>query len=217
MRNFIFSSTCAVYGNVSGKIEETKKPHPISIYGKTKLKAENIIKTFSKKFKFNYGILRYFNVAGSDLKNKIGCINNNNQLIKNLSVSIAKKKNFINVYGNNYNTNDGTCVRDYIFIDDLSKCHIKLLKVISKKNKSYVLNCGYGKGYSVLEIINKFELYCKVKIKKFFLPRRKGDVAKIFSNTRKLNKILGIKLKKNNKLKKIITTSVKWEQFINEK
>jgi UDP-glucose 4-epimerase len=93
LKNFIFSSTCAVYGNVSGKISEKKQPKPISVYGKTKLKCEKLIKIFSKKYKFNYGILRYFNVAGSDVKNKIGCINKNNQLIKNLSTSMKEFRN----------------------------------------------------------------------------------------------------------------------------
>ena len=216
LKNFIFSSTCAVYGNVSGKISEKKQTKPISVYGKTKLKCEKLIKIFSKKYKFNYGILRYFNVAGSDVKNKIGCINKNNQLIKNLSTSIVKKKNKIYIYGNNYNTKDKTCIRDYIYIEDLSKIHNKLLETINNKNNSFLLNCGYGRGFSVLEVINSFEKLCKIKLKKIFLPRRKGDIEQIYSDTKKIDKILKLKLNKKNRLKKIIQSSIDWEKYLNE-
>ena len=183
-----------------------------SIYGKTKLQCEKIIKNFSIKYNFNYAILRYFNVGGSDLRNKIGCINKNNQLIKNLSLSIAKRENEVSIFGNNYKTKDGTCIRDYIHLEDISKIHCKLLKIISKKRKSYLLNCGYGYGYSVLEIIKNFEKQFKIEFKKFFLPKRKGDITKIISSTKKIEKIL--KLNKKNKLKKIITSSVQWEKYL---
>lgn len=217
LKNFIFSSTCAVYGNVFGKISETQKPKPISNYAKTKLMCEIIIKNFAKKFNFNYGILRYFNVGGSDMENKIGCINANDQLIKNLSSSIINNNNKIFIYGNDYNTKDGTCIRDYIHISDLSDMHCKLLKIISKENISYTLNCGYGVGFSVLEIIRKFEIICGVKLNKFFLQRRKGDIEKIFADAKKINKLLNIKIKKKDKLKDIITSSIAWEKYLNEK
>lgn len=215
LKNFIFSSTCAVYGNVSGKISELKQTRPVSVYGKTKLLCEKIIKNYSKKFHFNYGILRYFNVAGSDMINKIGCINRNNQLIKNLSISISKGNNLAHIYGNNYNTKDGTCIRDYIHLEDLSKIHCKLLKIIMKKNRSYLLNCGYGFGYSVMEIIRTYEEIYKLKFKKIFLPRRKGDMVKIFSNTKKIDRILRLQLNKKDKLRQIIRSSVLWEKFLN--
>jgi UDP-glucose 4-epimerase len=217
LENFIFSSTCAVYGNVFGEISEMQKPKPISNYGKTKLMCEEIIKKFSKKFNFNYGILRYFNVAGSDVKNKIGCINKNDQLIKNLSSSIVNNYNKIFIYGNDYDTKDGTCIRDYIHLSDLSEIHCKLLKIISKENKSYIMNCGYGFGFSVLEIIKKFEIICGVNLKKIFLPRRKGDVEEIFANPKKINKILNLKSNNKYKLNDIIKSSIAWEKFLNEK
>ena len=217
LKNFIFSSTCAVYGNILGKISEIQKPIPISNYGKTKLMCEEIIKNFSKKFNFNYGILRYFNVAGSDMKNRIGCINKNDQLIKNLSSSIVSKDNKIFIYGNNYSTKDGTCIRDYIHINDLSEIHCKLLKIISRDNKSFILNCGYGLGFSVLQIINKFELIRGVNLEKIFLPRRKGDIGAIFADTKKINKVLNLKKNNKNKLRDIIISSIAWEKFLNDK
>jgi UDP-glucose 4-epimerase len=214
LKNFIFSSTCAVYGNVSGKVSEATKLKPLSVYGKTKLQCENIIKIFSKKYNFNYGILRYFNVAGSDIPNKIGCINKNNQLIKNISLSIIKNKNKVSIFGSNYNTKDGTCIRDYIHLEDISRIHSKLLKIISNKGTSYLLNCGYGVGYSVLEIINNYEKFYRIKLKKVFLPRRKGDVANVVSSTKKMKEILKMKFNKKNKLKKIISSSVDWEKYL---
>jgi UDP-glucose 4-epimerase len=216
LKNFIFSSTCAVYGNVSGKVRENINPKPVSVYGKTKLKCENIIKIFSVKYNFNYGILRYFNVAGSDMRNKIGCINKNNQLVKNISLSVANNENKASIFGNNYRTKDGTCIRDYIHLEDISKIHSKLLKIISTKNTSYLLNCGYGVGYSVLEIISNFEKFLKVKLKKIFLPRRKGDVVNVISSTTKMEKILKIKFNMKDKLKKIIISSVEWEKYLNK-
>jgi len=215
LKNFIFSSTCAVYGNVFGKVKENLVPRPVSIYGKTKLQCEKIIQSYSKKYNFNYGILRYFNVAGSDMINKIGCINKNNQLIKNISSSVANNKNEVFIYGDNYKTRDGTCIRDYIHLEDISKIHCKLLSIISEKNTSYLLNCGYGTGYSVLEIINNFEKFFRIKLKKFFLPKRKGDIVQIISSTEKIKKLLKIKLNKKNKLKKIIISSVRWEKYLN--
>jgi UDP-glucose 4-epimerase len=216
LKNFIFSSTCAVYGNVSGKVKEMIKPKPISVYGITKLKCEEIIQSFANKYKFNYGILRYFNVAGSDMNNKIGCLNKNNQLIKNISASVASNINKVSVFGKNYRTNDGTCVRDYIHLEDISRIHCKLLKIISKKKISYLLNCGYGVGYSVLEIINNFEKFLKIKLKINFLPRRKGDIVKVIASTEKMKKILKFKFNKKNKLKKIIVSSVQWEKYLNK-
>jgi UDP-glucose 4-epimerase len=216
LKNFIFSSTCAVYGNVSGKVKENTLPKPISVYGKTKLLCEQIIQSYANKYKFNYCILRFFNVAGSDMKNKIGCLNKNNQLIKNISSSVSSNNNEVSIFGKNYKTNDGTCVRDYIHLEDISEIHCKLLKIISKKKISYLLNCGYGVGYSVLEIINYFEEFLKIKLKRIFLSRRKGDIVKVIASTERMKKILKIKFNIKNKLKKIIVSSVQWEKYLNK-
>jgi len=119
VKNFLFSSTCAVYGNhINGCVRENDQKKPISYYGKTKLLAENLVRN---KFKGNKFILRYFNVVGASQSRKIGQINDNGQLFKNLSKEILKKKPSINIYGNNYKTKDGTCIRDYIHVSDLAK------------------------------------------------------------------------------------------------
>ena len=143
--NFIYSSTCAVYGNVKKKVNENTSLKPVNFYGITKLKAEKLVKKYSKVNNFNYAILRYFNVAGADNKNKIGIYKNNGQLIKNIASSIISEKKIVNIFGNNYQTKDGTCIRDFIHVSDISQIHLLALKKINISNSNLILNCGYGK------------------------------------------------------------------------
>ena len=210
VRNFIFSSSCSVYGNVKGSVNENKKPKPNGYYAYTKYKSEEMIKKFAPKYNYHYGILRYFNVAGASSSGKIGEINESHgHLIKNLALQAIKKDPLISIYGNDYNTKDGTCIRDYIHVSDLSNIHIKTLKYINSQLKSQIFNCGYGKGYSVLDIVKIFRENNK-KITINYQPRRKGDVAQIYSNTKKIKKILKWKPKYND-IKKIIKSAIKWE------
>ena len=211
VRNIIFSSSCSIYGNVRGSVSEKKKPNPQGYYALTKYKAEEIIKKFSKKYNYEYGILRYFNVAGASPSGKIGEIETSHgHLIKNIAIQSLKKKPVISIYGNDYKTKDGTCVRDYIHVSDLANIHIKALKYINKNSKSLILNCGYGKPYSVLEISNilkKKNKDTKINYKK----RRPGDIAQVYSNTKKLDKILRLKPKYDS-LKYILESAYKWEK-----
>jgi UDP-glucose 4-epimerase len=209
VKNFIFSSTCAVYGSKSRIVNEKSPILPESNYGETKYKAELLIK---KKLKnINYCILRYFNVVGASKNEKLGQINTNGQLFKNLSIQCLKKNPKIKIYGNNYNTYDGTCIRDYIHVSDLADIHLNALIKINKYNKSTILNCGYGKGYSVLEIVKSFEKISKKKIKINYYPRRKGDITEIISNTKKLYHFLNWK-PKNSKISIAVTSALKWEK-----
>ena len=211
VRNIIFSSSCSIYGNVRGSVSEKKKPNPQGYYALTKYKAEEIIKKFSKKYNYEYGILRYFNVAGASPSGKIGEIETSHgHLIKNIAIQSLKKKPVLSIYGNDYKTKDGTCVRDYIHVSDLANIHIKALKYINKNSKSLILNCGYGKPYSVLEISNilkKKNRDTKINYKK----RRPGDIAQVYSNTKKLDKILRLKPKYDS-LKYILESAYKWEK-----
>jgi len=207
VKNLLFSSTCAVYGNKIIKVKENSKKNATSIYGKTKFLAE---KNLKENFKGNLAILRYFNVVGASCDNMFGQINKNGQLFKNLSIQVLKKKPKIFVYGKNYNTKDGTCVRDYIHVTDIAKIHIKILQKISKFSKSVVLNCGYGKPYSVLDIVKQFEKVSKKKIQIVFKGKRKGDIEKIFADNQKIKNFINYKFIFNN-LKKIIKTCIKWE------
>jgi UDP-glucose 4-epimerase len=214
VKSIIFSSSCSVYGNVKGSVDERKKPNPKSYYAFTKHKAEEIIKKFAKKYKYNYGILRYFNVAGASSSGKIGEIERSHgHLIKNISVQSLKKKSVISIYGNNYDTKDGTCVRDYIHISDLVDAHIKTLEYIDTKYKSLILNCGYGKGYSVLDIVKIFKKHNNHLIINF-KDRRIGDIGMVKANVKKIKKILRWKPKYNN-IHKIIKSSIKWEKRLN--
>lgn len=212
--NLIFSSSCSIYGNTKGKVSEKKKPNPKSYYAFTKLKGEEIIKKYSLKFGINYGILRYFNVAGASNSGKIGEIEvSHGHLIKNIAIQSQKKNPIININGNNYKTKDGTCVRDYIHVVDLADIHLKGIDYLSKKKKSFILNCGYGKGYSVLEIVKIFKKI-KKNLKIIIAEKRPGDVGEVYSNTKKFKQILKWKPKYNN-ITKIIESAINWEKNLN--
>ncbi len=213
IKNFIFSSTCAVYSNSISFAKENSKKNPKGVYGFTKLKGEKIIIRYLKK-KINYGILRYFNVVGASPSKKIGQISKNDQLFKNLSMAVKKKTPIFNVYGNDYKTFDGTCIRDYIHVCDLAEIHFKILLKINSDNKSIVLNCGYGKGFSVLEVINEFKKFTKNKVIINFKKRRKGDMRKITANVSKMNKII-IWKPKFNILNKMVKSCIDWERKLN--
>ena len=210
VKNIIFSSSCSIYGNIKGSVNEKKKPNPKSYYAFTKHKGEEIIRRYSKKFNYRYGILRYFNVAGASKSGKIGEIEKSHgHLIKNIAIQSQKVKSKINIYGNDYDTKDGTCVRDYIHVSDLADIHLKTLKNISIKKQSLVLNCGYGKGYSVQEILDVFKKIKKnVEIK--YQKRRSGDIAQIYANTTKIKRILKWKPKFNN-IRIILNSAIEWE------
>ena len=216
VKNIIFSSSCSIYGNVKGSVGENKKPNPQGYYGYTKYKGEELVKKLSHKYKFKYGILRYFNVAGASPSGKIGEIETSHgHLIKNLAIQSLKKKPNIQIFGNDYKTKDGTCIRDYVHVSDLADIHIKGLNYLQKKEKSFVLNCGYGKGYSVKQITDIFK-----KIKKGvdvrYQKRRPGDIAQVYANTKKFKKILRWKPKYNN-IKLIIQSAIQWEKKLKYK
>tara|TARA_A100001035_G_C27781428_1_gene501937 strand:+ start:1899 stop:2891 length:993 start_codon:yes stop_codon:yes gene_type:complete len=215
VKNIIFSSSCAVYGNVKGAVSEYKKPDPGGYYGYTKFKGEELLKKFEKKYNYNFGILRYFNVAGASPSGKIGEIETSHgHLIKNLAIQSLKKNSKVKIFGNNYKTKDGTCIRDYIHVTDLADIHIKGLDYLKKNKKSFILNCGYGKGYSVEQIVNIFKRI-KKNVSVVYLNRRPGDIAQVYSNTNNFKKIIKWKPKHNN-IKKIILSAINWEKKINK-
>ena len=216
VKNIIFSSSCAVYGNVKGAVSENKKPDPSGYYGYTKFKGEELLKKLKKKYNFNFGILRYFNVAGASPSGKIGEIETSHgHLIKNLAIESLKNKPKINIFGNDYSTKDGTCIRDYIHVSDLADIHIKGLKYLKDNQKSFILNCGYGKGYSVQQIVNIFKKIKKsVEVK--YQKRRSGDIAQVYANTKKFKKII-IWRPKYNDIKLIIQSAIQWEKKLKKK
>ena len=213
VKNFIFSSTAAVYKDKIFKVNENSPTKPKSIYGKTKLKAENLIKKNLKKSKINFAILRYFNIVGSSNSKKIGQINKYNLLFKNLAAATIKKNSSINIYGKDYNTKDGTCIRDFIHVSDISDIHIKVLAKINKINKSITLNCGYGIGRTVLEVVKTFIKISNKNLLINYNPRRKADLEQIISNPNKLKKFLRWKPKFNN-LPLMVKSCIQWEKQI---
>ncbi len=214
VKSIIFSSSCSIYGNIVGSVSELKKPNPMGYYAFTKYKGESLIKKYSREIGYNYAILRYFNVAGASPSNKIGQIEKSHgQLFKNISIQALKKNPVVRIYGKNYNTKDGTCIRDFIHVSDLADIHVKCVNYLSEKKRSITLNCGYGKGYSVQDIVNifkKIKKNCKVLYEK----RRPGDIAQVYANTKKFEKIFKWKPKYNN-IKNILLSSIKWEKKLN--
>jgi UDP-glucose 4-epimerase len=208
VKNFLFSSTAAVYGSKISYVNEKSKTLPDSVYGKTKLQAEDLVK---RNFKKNYIILRYFNVVGASPSKKIGLINKYGQLFKNFAVEILKNKPKLKVYGKDYNTKDGTCIRDFIHVSDLADIHLKVLLKASKDNKSVILNCGYGKGFSVLEVVDNFKKFSKNKVIVKFEKRRKAEIVESVANVTKLKKYLKWRPKFFN-LSRMIKNSLDWEK-----
>ena len=215
IKYFILSSTCAVYGGINGgKVSEKSPLMPESNYGKTKLLAEQLTKSFANKYSFKYAILRYFNVVGADPNLNIGPIKIGS-LFKNITFSLKHNIPKINIFGTNYKTSDGTAVRDYIDVNDLSNLHLESLNKL-KKSKSFVLNCGYGKPLSVKKIITSFQKISNKKIKIQKKPRRPGDVEKVYSDVRLLKKKFP-KWKSKYSLSDSIKYSLEWEKKINGK
>ena len=164
--------------------------------------------------KINYAILRYFNVCGSSPSGKIGLMAKTDSLFKNISIAIMKKKPLIQIYGNDYNTPDGTTIRDYIHVSDLADIHLKSLEYLFKNNKSEIFNCGYGKGYSIKEVVECLNDLVETNINVEIGPRRSGDSECIVSNPGKFIKAMSWKPKFND-LRYIIKSAIAWEKKLN--
>ena len=188
----IFSSSACVYNEKSkSPLNENSSLRPKSYYGVTKLKIEKILKDYKKKYpKFSCIILRYFNPIGADNTNTLrDNPKKAENIIPNISNVIKGEKKVFNIFGNNYPTKDGTCMRDYIHVIDLASSHVKSLSLI-KKNVFEIINVGTGKPYSVKDMLNCFNKYLKKPITYNFSKKRAGDVAICYSNTKKQGKIL---------------------------
>ena len=217
LNNILFSSTAAAYGNPinNNPIKEDDDLKPLNPYGESKVRVENYLS--KNKHKFKYIILRYFNVAGADPKLRSGLISDTpTHLIKILCEVATGKRNKISIFGNDYNTDDGTAIRDYIHVSDLASIHLEVAKYLIDNKISNIFNCGYGKGYSVLEVINTANQIYGNKIKFEYDKRRPGDSEKLISNVDKLHQHINWKPKFDD-LKIIIKTALDWEKKISEK
>jgi UDP-glucose 4-epimerase len=215
VNKLIFSSTAAVYGQIDEELVTEDSPlAPINPYGKSKLACEWLISDLAKTANLKYCILRYFNVAGCDPDRRIGqrC-ENATHLIKKICQAVCKKNQIIKVFGNDYPTCDGTGVRDYIHVEDLSTAHIEALNHLSKEKDNLTLNCGYSNGYSVLQVISAMEKVIGKKLTTQIHKRRSGDGAQLVANSRKIKNILNWTPKFNN-LEIILNHALAWEKTL---
>ena len=213
IKNIIFSSTASVYGdNNSSYIKETENLNPMNPYAKSKLKIEEYLIQKAKEKKISYIILRYFNVAGADIKNRSGLISkNSSNLVKVLCEVATNKRDKITINGNDYKTKDGTAIRDFIHVSDIADMHYVVAKFMLKETFSDVYNCGYGSGYSVKEVIKEMEKILTKKLKVDIGPRRENDIPISIANADKFKKKFNWKPKFNN-LNYILTTALDWEK-----
>lgn len=222
VKKFIFSSTAATYGEPdfipNSGIDETYPTNPINPYGMSKLMSEKIIQDVAKTYpNFKYIIFRYFNVAGADINYINGILSprigqsfpNATHLIKIVSEVATKKREKMAIFGDNYNTKDGTCVRDYIHVDDLADVHVKAIDYLNY-NESDIFNVGYGRGFSVKEVISTMQNTIKVKFKVDISSKRPGDPATLISNNSKIKEKMNWTPKYNN-IELICKSAYLWE------
>ena len=207
IKNFIFSSSASVYGLSNKSVNETSNTKPLAPYGKSKLKFEKFLE--KSKDKINYVILRYFNVVGVEKKMRCGFkIKKNKSLFNNLCKAHINDKNF-SIFGKDFATKDGTTVRDFIHISDLSNVHYKFSKIVQKNKLRFIVNCGYGTGYSVLDVVNKFNSILDKKIKFNFKPKRKNEIEYSVADNKKIKKFIKLKTSRK-KLFLMIKSSLDW-------
>lgn len=217
IHKFVFSSTAAVYGNISADkipVQESLNTQAFTPYGESKLMVEKILSSVAKSNeKFNFVALRYFNVAGSDESGLIGQSTlNSTHLIKVAAMTATGQRKEMEIFGNDYDTKDGTCVRDFIHISDLADIHIKALNFLNQ-NKSEIFNCGYGHGYSVLEIVNTMKKVSGINFSVKIAERREGDIVTMVSDTKKLKNNINW-LPQHDNIEFICKTTLNWENLL---
>lgn len=210
----VYSSSCAVYGSPKNiPVRETDRKRPISVYGESKLMFESILKWYAQLFDIKYISLRYFNVAGASLDGSLGENHKpETHIIPNIIKCIIEGKRF-QIFGKDFNTPDGTCIRDYIHVEDLALAHVLALNKLKSDNKSGIYNLGSGIGYSNLEIIKMIEKTTGLKLDFEYSAARTGDPPIICANIDKAIKELKFKPKYSD-LKTIIKTAYEWHSKI---
>lgn len=211
-KRFVFSSTCATYGVPSQiPIPETEKQDPINPYGGSKFMLERVCKDCDRAYGLKSVFLRYFNASGSSEDGLIGEDHEpETHLIPNILLAIKGERPEMTVFGTDYDTPDGTCIRDYIHVDDLADAHIKALDYLMKGGETNWFNLGTGLGLSVLEIIKAAEQVTGKKAPVKYGPRREGDPPRLIANASKAKEILGWEAKHKDALH-IVETAWKWE------
>ncbi len=209
VRKFIFSSTCAVYGNpVKVPITEDNPRQPVNPYGATKLAFENALEAYNRAYGLRFVSFRYFNAAGADEAGSIGESHDpETHLIPLIFQAVQGKRAALEIFGDDYATPDGTCIRDYIHVNDLAEAHVLGLEYLAKAD-SAALNLGTGKGYSVQEVVATVERVTGNKVPTHIAPRRAGDPAELVADPSRAEQMLNWKAKRS--LEEIIATAWKW-------
>ena len=216
IKYFIFSSTAAVYGMPEYLPVDEKHPiNPINFYGYTKLEIENLLHWYSNLKGIRFGALRYFNAAGYDMQGRIkGLEKNPDNLLPIVMETANGQRDFMNIYGDDYNTPDGTGIRDYIHVNDLATAHVRALYYLMEKNENITLNLATGKGYSVLEVIENIQKIIGENINYKIIERRPGDSAELIAVSKLANEYLEWKCKYSD-IKTILQSM--WSIYSNHK
>ena len=222
LTNFIFSSSCTVYGQADTQPIDERTPlkTPESSYGKTKQMGEEILADFAEAYRRKVSILRYFNPIGAHPSAKLGelPLGIPNNLVPYVTQTAAGIRTELSIWGDDYPTPDGTAVRDYIYVVDLAKAHVKALQKLLKADTSVLVdiyNLGTGKGSSVLEVVQAFEKGNNVKVPYKICARRAGDITIAYANADKAEKELG--WKSNTSLEESLKTTWEWQKYLAEK
>ncbi len=212
---FVFSSTAAVYGMPSSDelpVTEETPTAPINPYGSSKLMTEWMLRDVAHAHDFRYVALRYFNVAGADPKGRTGqSTPQATHLIKVASEAALGKRERLAVFGTDYETRDGTCIRDYIHVTDLARVHILALEALEAGEQSRVLNCGYGHGYTVREVIEAVKRVSEVDFEVADAARRAGDPPELIADSTKLREQFGWQ-PEHADIDEIVRTALEWEK-----
>jgi UDP-glucose 4-epimerase len=213
VNKLIFSSTAAVYGQPeTNPITEETVPQPLNPYGSSKLMSERLIRDYAVASNLRYVILRYFNVAGAEVSGKLGQSGKKaNHLIKVACDAALGRRPDVSIFGTDFDTPDGTGIRDYIHVDDLARAHVDALAYLNSDSSSQILNCGYGQGYSVREVIEKVKEISGVNFTVIEAERRAGDPACVISAADRITKVLNWQPRYNN-LDLIVRTALDWEK-----
>ncbi|MEO8461332.1 MAG: UDP-glucose 4-epimerase GalE [Dokdonella sp.] len=213
VQRVVFSSTAAVYGiPATGTCSEDSPTQPINPYGSSKLMSEWMLRDLDAIGAMRHVILRYFNVAGSDPQCRIGQSTKNATLLVKVACEVAVgRRDHLKVFGSDYPTPDGTGVRDYIHVEDLADAHLRALDYLRDGGASQTLNCGYGHGYSVREVIDAVQRAHGAPIKVIEEPRRAGDPPSLIANSDRAAEVLGWKPRYDD-LDVIASTSLAWER-----
>jgi len=215
VERFIFSSTAAVYGMTGlAPVEETTPLNPMSPYGRSKLMTEWMLADVAAAHPIKYGVLRYFNVAGGDPQKRSGQSTPlATHLIKVASQTALGQRPKMDIFGTDYETPDGTCVRDYIHVTDLIEAHALLLKHLRDGGDNTTLNCAYGQGFSVRQVIETVKAVSGVDFRVDEGPRRAGDPASITATGEKIRKVLGW-VPAHDSLDEMVSTALEWERYL---